>query len=170
MVGWVVCLMKEGLSFTQFLARFEPTNQISTTKQQQWLGGWHVWQHKKKVVRFAHYFLVRFEPTTSCQNNKQTNNNNNKRWALKLEAWRTLRAGWLACLCNKCDFSTTKALPLLVIDCCLWRGGGVVVVVVVGCSRRTSYSGQIWISKNGPNHPSIHQSINPHAHPICQKK
>ncbi len=167
--GWYV-LDKRRSKLCTILSKIWTHKPISTTKQQQWLGGWHVWQHntQKKVVRFAHYFLVRFEPTTSCQNNKQTNKQQQQKMGFEVGSLKNPR-GWLAfllaCLCNKCDCSATKVLALLVIDCCLWR-----VVVVVGCSHRTWYSGQIWICKNGPNHPSIHQSINPHAHPICQKK
>jgi hypothetical protein len=40
MVGWVVCLIKEGLSFAQFLARFEPTNQFQQQNNNNgWVGG-----------------------------------------------------------------------------------------------------------------------------------
>jgi hypothetical protein len=40
MVGWVVCLIKEGPSFAQFLARFEPTNQFQQQNNNNgWVGG-----------------------------------------------------------------------------------------------------------------------------------
>jgi hypothetical protein len=59
--------------------------------------------------------------TTNKQTNKQQQQQQPK-MGFEVGSLKNPR-GWLAfllaCLCNKCDFSATKALPLLVIDCCL---------------------------------------------------
>jgi len=61
------------------------------------LGGGGMFDNIKK--RFAHYFLVRFEPTTSCQNNKQTNKQQHQKMGFEVGSLKNPR-GLLACAIN----------------------------------------------------------------------